>query len=180
MYGGGECYLGWVAITKLEIGCPRCLQRHAGAPWQCFGDEGPLAAGHEVPAHTGGWAPAGQCAGKSGCMHNAGCSLSIGTWSCCGNVCSLLSGSESSFSSMCMSARIWSASQQISPLLQLELRDLRSGSRQNERLRSYDQVEAIRLEQQSYTYLYEEGGAHVGVGGCRSIAVWYARESHGG
>ena len=50
--------------------------------------------------------------------------------------------------------------------LQLELRDLKSGSRQNERLRSYDQVEVIRLEQQSYTYLYEEGGACVGAGGC--------------
>ena len=51
--------------------------------------------------------------------------------------------------------------------LQLELRDLQSGSRQNERLRSYDQVEVIRLEQQSYTYLYEEGGASAGAGGCR-------------
>ena len=73
--------------------------------------------------------------------------------------------------------RSWPASLQIFLCLQLELRDLKSGSRQNERLRSYDQVEVVRLEQQSYTYLYEEGGACVGVGGCRSIIVWSAHES---
>ncbi len=56
--------------SNLTLTVRSILQWHAGAPWQCSGDEGALAAGHEVPAHSGGWAPAGECAGKLACRHD--------------------------------------------------------------------------------------------------------------
>ena len=68
--GEGVCYLWLASRHQLELGRPYHLRCHAGAPWQCVGDEEPLAAGHEVPAHAGGWPPAGQCSGKFVCRHN--------------------------------------------------------------------------------------------------------------
>ena len=40
---------------------------------------------------------------------------------------------------------------------QVELRNLRNGSKLNERFRSADKVERVRLEQKDYQYLYLEG-----------------------
>ena len=40
---------------------------------------------------------------------------------------------------------------------QVELRDLVSGTKYNERFRSSESVERIRLEQKDYQYLYEQG-----------------------
>ena len=40
---------------------------------------------------------------------------------------------------------------------QVELKNLRNGSKLNERFRSADKVERVRLEQKDHTYLYEEG-----------------------
>ena len=44
---------------------------------------------------------------------------------------------------------------------QVEMRNLRNGSKLNERFRSADKVERVRLEQKDYTYLYAEGDHHV-------------------
>jgi len=41
--------------------------------------------------------------------------------------------------------------------LQVELRNLRDGTKLNERFRSSEDVERVRLEQKEYQYLYEEG-----------------------
>ncbi|MCY4445265.1 MAG: elongation factor P [Rhodobacteraceae bacterium] len=40
---------------------------------------------------------------------------------------------------------------------QVELRNLRNGAKLNERFRSVDKVEKVRLEQNDYQYLYSEG-----------------------
>lgn len=41
---------------------------------------------------------------------------------------------------------------------QVELRNLRTGSKLNERFRSADKVERVRLEQKDQQFLYEDGG----------------------
>ena len=41
---------------------------------------------------------------------------------------------------------------------QVELRNLRNGSKLNERFRSADKVERVRLEQKDQQFLYEDGG----------------------
>ncbi len=41
---------------------------------------------------------------------------------------------------------------------QIELRNIRTGSKLNERFRSADKVERVRLEQREYQYLYDEDG----------------------
>jgi len=41
--------------------------------------------------------------------------------------------------------------------LQVELRNLRDGTKLNERFRSSEDVERVRLDQKEYQYLYEEG-----------------------
>lgn len=41
---------------------------------------------------------------------------------------------------------------------QVELRNLRTGSKLNERFRSADKVEQVRLEQKDQQFLYEDGG----------------------
>ncbi len=40
---------------------------------------------------------------------------------------------------------------------QVELKDIRDGTKMNERFRSDDSVERVTLEQRAYTYLYAEG-----------------------
>lgn len=40
---------------------------------------------------------------------------------------------------------------------QVELRDIRDGTKRNERFRASDTVERVRLEEHSYQYLYAEG-----------------------
>jgi elongation factor P len=45
--------------------------------------------------------------------------------------------------------------------MQAELRDLRNGSKLNERFRAQEEVERVRLEQGTYQYLYAEGDQHV-------------------
>ena len=45
--------------------------------------------------------------------------------------------------------------------MQAELRDLRNGSKLNERFRSSEEVERVRLEQKSFQYLYADGEQHV-------------------
>jgi elongation factor P len=42
--------------------------------------------------------------------------------------------------------------------LQVELKDIRSGTKLNERFRSSETVERARLEQKEYQYLYSDGG----------------------
>lgn len=42
---------------------------------------------------------------------------------------------------------------------QVELKNLTNGSKLNERFRSADKVERVRLEQREYQFLYEAGGA---------------------
>ncbi len=42
---------------------------------------------------------------------------------------------------------------------QVELKNLTNGSKLNERFRSADKVERVRLEQREYQFLYESGGA---------------------
>ena len=42
---------------------------------------------------------------------------------------------------------------------QVELKNLTNGSKLNERFRSADKVERVRLEQRNYQFLYEAGGA---------------------
>jgi len=44
--------------------------------------------------------------------------------------------------------------------LQVELRDLREGTKLNERFRSAETVERVRLEQQEYQYLFADGDMH--------------------
>jgi elongation factor P len=44
--------------------------------------------------------------------------------------------------------------------LQVELKDLRDGSKLNERFRSSETVERVRLDQQDYQYLYAEGDSY--------------------
>ncbi|MHA1597119.1 MAG: elongation factor P [Alphaproteobacteria bacterium] len=44
--------------------------------------------------------------------------------------------------------------------LQVELKDIRSGTKMNERFRSSETVERAHLEQQDYQYLYEDGGMY--------------------
>jgi len=44
--------------------------------------------------------------------------------------------------------------------LQVELKDLRSGTKLNERFRSSETVEQVRLEQKPFQYLYAEGDMH--------------------
>ncbi|KAL3157521.1 hypothetical protein ABBQ32_011982 [Trebouxia sp. C0010 RCD-2024] len=41
--------------------------------------------------------------------------------------------------------------------VQLELRDIKSGSKHQQRCRSYDSLEVVRLEDRTFTYLYSEG-----------------------
>ncbi|KAL3159554.1 hypothetical protein ABBQ38_009970 [Trebouxia sp. C0009 RCD-2024] len=41
--------------------------------------------------------------------------------------------------------------------VQLELRDIKSGSKHQQRCRSYDSLEVVRLEDKTFTYLYSEG-----------------------
>ena len=44
--------------------------------------------------------------------------------------------------------------------LQVELKDLRSGTKLNERFRASESVEQVRLEQKQFQYLYAEGDMH--------------------
>jgi len=44
--------------------------------------------------------------------------------------------------------------------LQVELKDLRSGTKLNERFRSSETVEQVRLDQKPFQYLYAEGDMH--------------------
>jgi elongation factor P len=44
--------------------------------------------------------------------------------------------------------------------LQVELKDIRDGTKLNERFRSSESVERVRLDQRPYQYLYSEGDAH--------------------
>ena len=44
--------------------------------------------------------------------------------------------------------------------LQVELKDIRSGTKLNERFRSSETVERIRLDQKPYQYLYSDGGIY--------------------
>ncbi len=44
--------------------------------------------------------------------------------------------------------------------LQVELKDLRSGTKLNERFRASESVEQVRLEQKEYQYLYADGEMH--------------------
>lgn len=43
--------------------------------------------------------------------------------------------------------------------LQVELKDIRDGTKLNERFRSSESVERVRLDEKEYQFLYEEGGA---------------------
>lgn len=43
--------------------------------------------------------------------------------------------------------------------LQVELKDIRDGTKLNERFRSSESVERVRLDEKEYQYLYEEGEA---------------------
>ncbi|KAL0036587.1 hypothetical protein WJX79_001714 [Trebouxia sp. C0005] len=45
--------------------------------------------------------------------------------------------------------------------VQLELRDLRSGSKHQQRCRSYDTVDVVRLDDRTYKYLYTEGSQRI-------------------
>ncbi len=44
--------------------------------------------------------------------------------------------------------------------LQVELKDIRDGTKLNERFRSSEKVEKVRLDQKEYQYLYEEAGLY--------------------
>ena len=44
--------------------------------------------------------------------------------------------------------------------LQVELKDIRDGTKLNERFRSSENVERVRLDQRSYQYLYSDGDSH--------------------
>ena len=42
--------------------------------------------------------------------------------------------------------------------MQVEMKDIRDGTKLNERFRSDEKVERVRLDQQDYQFLYEDGG----------------------
>ena len=44
---------------------------------------------------------------------------------------------------------------------QVEMRDLRTGNKDNVRFRTQETIERVRLEQDDYQYLYAEGDNHV-------------------
>ena len=44
--------------------------------------------------------------------------------------------------------------------LQVELKDIRDGTKLNERFRSAETVERVRLDQKEYQYLFSDGGSH--------------------
>src|SRR3546814_4453883 len=44
--------------------------------------------------------------------------------------------------------------------MQVELRDVRDGTKLNERFRASETVERVRLDQRDYQYLYAEGDSH--------------------
>lgn len=61
-------------------------------------------------------------------------------------------------------ARLWRAVriQHVQPgkggaYLQVELKDIRNGTKLNERFRSSEEVERVRLDQRNYQYLYRDG-----------------------
>jgi elongation factor P len=63
--------------------------------------------------------------------------------------------------------RLWRAVriQHVKPgkggaFLQVELKDIRGGTKLNERFRSSESVERVRLDQKQYQYLYADGDAH--------------------
>ena len=63
--------------------------------------------------------------------------------------------------------RLWRAikTQHVKPgkggaFLQVELKELRDGTKLNERFRSSETVERVRLDQKDFQYLYAEGDAH--------------------
>ncbi|MBE87907.1 MAG: elongation factor P [Rhodospirillaceae bacterium] len=63
--------------------------------------------------------------------------------------------------------RLWRAikTQHVKPgkggaFLQVELKELREGTKLNERFRSSETVERVRLDQKEFQYLYAEGDAH--------------------
>ena len=63
--------------------------------------------------------------------------------------------------------RLWRAvkTQHVKPgkggaFLQVELRDIRDGTKLNERFRSAETVERVRLEQKPYQYLFSDGDIH--------------------
>ena len=64
--------------------------------------------------------------------------------------------------------RMWVAvkTQHVKPgkggaFLQVELKDIRDGTKLNERFRSAETVERVRLEQKDFSFLYEQGDALV-------------------
>ena len=61
--------------------------------------------------------------------------------------------------------RLWRAvkTQHVKPgkggaFMQVELKDIRDGTKLNERFRASEEVERVRLDQRQYQYLYAEGG----------------------
>jgi elongation factor P len=63
--------------------------------------------------------------------------------------------------------RLWRAvkTQHVKPgkggaFLQVELRDIRDGTKLNERFRSSEAVERVRLDQKEYQYLFSDGTSH--------------------
>jgi elongation factor P len=61
--------------------------------------------------------------------------------------------------------RLWRAAkiQHVKPgkggaFMQVELRDIRDGTKLNDRFRSSEEIERVRLDQRPYQYLYAEGG----------------------
>lgn len=46
-------------------------------------------------------------------------------------------------------------------VIQVEMRDIRSGNKDNVRYRTQETVERVRLEQGEYQYLYEEAGQYI-------------------
>lgn len=63
--------------------------------------------------------------------------------------------------------RLWRAvkTQHVKPgkggaFLQVELKDIRDGTKLNERFRSAETVERVRLDQKEYQYLFSDGTAH--------------------
>ncbi|MCG8547209.1 MAG: elongation factor P [Alphaproteobacteria bacterium] len=63
--------------------------------------------------------------------------------------------------------RLWRAvkTQHVKPgkggaFLQVELKDIRDGTKLNERFRSSESVERVRLDQKNYQYLYADGDAY--------------------
>jgi elongation factor P len=63
--------------------------------------------------------------------------------------------------------RLWRAvkTQHVKPgkggaFLQVELRDIRDGTKLNERFRSSESVERVRLDQKEYQYLFSDGTSH--------------------